>query len=220
MRYEEIFEFKQEIDFQGQWATIAPEVQQALAIMNSNGCKLYRGISGDKPKSFVSSPREDRKPRDGIPFVQEIVDEWLKNHGFTALRSNSLFVTSDLGESRVYGKPYMIFPVDGFTYTWFRGMKDFSYSLYSNRLGIPVPRLFPGITAGKLSTITLQDFIDRGMTKSDIIACIDKYMEIANPSNSNIEEAMFKGHEIMISCSRYYAVEREYARARIKTLHY
>lgn len=56
MRYEEILEFKQEIDFQGQWATIAPEVQQALEIMRRSRDKMYRGISGDKPLTFVSSP--------------------------------------------------------------------------------------------------------------------------------------------------------------------
>lgn len=114
----------------------------------------------------------------------------------------------------------MIFPADGFTYTWFAGMKDFSYSLYSVRIGIPVPRLFPGITPEGLSHITIQDFIDRGVSQSDIITYIDKYMQVAKPSSTNIEEALHKGHEIMISCSKYYAVEREYARTQIKTLHY
>jgi len=79
---------------------------------------LYRGIKGfDKP-AFVAQSRSDRKAKDSSPAVAKMFDKMLSELGYKALRSNSIFVTSSDSSAGSYGTVYMIFPRNGFNYTY------------------------------------------------------------------------------------------------------
>ena len=67
---------------------------------------------------FIGNPRIDRWPKDTKQTIQIKVDEMLQKMGFTALRRNSIFATSDMLATISFGKMYAIFPLNGFTYTW------------------------------------------------------------------------------------------------------
>jgi hypothetical protein len=61
-----------------------------------------------------------RISKDSVKVAQEFFDKYLASQGFVALRSNSIFATSNLTHTKQFGKSYLIFPVNGksaFTYT-------------------------------------------------------------------------------------------------------
>jgi hypothetical protein len=80
---------------------------------------LYRGTSG--PDAFVGKSWLTREPKDSNREAQVMFDQMLAQLGFVALRSNSIFTTSDFWHTKEFGeKTYVIFPVDGqshYTYT-------------------------------------------------------------------------------------------------------
>jgi len=79
---------------------------------------LYRGQDDASLPIFVGYPRADREPKDSNKAAQALADKYLTMLGFKALRSNSLFCTSNFGQADGYGNVYAIFPKNGFHYTW------------------------------------------------------------------------------------------------------
>jgi hypothetical protein len=97
---------------------------------NAGGKFLYRGFKGTYLPGVVYNT-EVRGPKDTSVDVQNIVDSVLSLAGFTALRGNSVFCTSNKGLANEYGPLYLIFPKDGFKITWSKKYEDFylSYAL-------------------------------------------------------------------------------------------
>jgi hypothetical protein len=81
---------------------------------------LYRGLKrGELGPIFVGQSRQDRKPKDTGSKVSAFFDQALASHGFKALRSNSIFVTSEYHHALSYGNAvYAIFPINGFNFTY------------------------------------------------------------------------------------------------------
>jgi len=79
---------------------------------------LYRGQNDAKSLIFVGYPRDNREPKDSNLDAQKLMDKYLKLKGFKALRSNSIFTSSDYMQASNFGKVYAIFPKNGFTFTW------------------------------------------------------------------------------------------------------
>lgn len=79
---------------------------------------LYRGLNNTE-SVFEGRTRIDRSPRNSNKQVSDRYDEALKNFGFKALRSNSIFTTSDFNFADNYGSNiYLIFPKNGFDFTY------------------------------------------------------------------------------------------------------
>jgi hypothetical protein len=93
---------------------------------------LYRGMRQGKSNILLAKTREDRNPMDTPPEIQSKLDKVLASQGFIALRSNSIFCSSNFEYIHDYGSPFMIFPVNGFTYTWNSDAKDL-YKRYQLR---------------------------------------------------------------------------------------
>lgn len=95
---------------------------------------LYRGsIKGtdyvsNATQGFAKSPPENRDPMNTNMRVHRIAIKYMTELGFAAHRGNSVFVTSSERESRRYGPPYIIFPKDGFQFTWSQRYRDFYHS--------------------------------------------------------------------------------------------
>lgn len=91
-----------------------------LDLYRSNGRVFYRGTKSPSYDSyaFVSQSRQDRRPKDSGRNTTTYFDNVLSSAGFTALRSNSIFVTSKIGLADDYGDVFMVFPFNGFTYTY------------------------------------------------------------------------------------------------------
>lgn len=120
-------------------SVIRNHCSESLAACRSAKAVLYRGIKTAKENQFVGKPREDRVPTSSDPQTQLRVDYAFREAGFTALRSNSLFVTSKYSDAEIYSKGengiYVIFPVNGFTFTWSPRVNDFYTSEASDDAG-------------------------------------------------------------------------------------
>jgi hypothetical protein len=135
-----------------------------------------------------------------LPEVQEMIDGWMKENGFKALRSNSFFVTGDYEQAMKYGNVYVIFPKDGFYYTWFEGTKDlFNHlddELQDNTEFGSMEWASPSEDAGTDYQGMIQYFVDN----------IDRLMETAKPRSDGLETAITMPREIMIANTTYWAL--------------
>jgi hypothetical protein len=98
---------------------IEKHCQQFLKYSRQTKKFLYHGSNYSKYSKYsLSNTRTNRTPKDTQVGVQKAVDEYLTLRGFKALRSNSLFCTSDQIITQDFGEDFIIFPIDGFNYTW------------------------------------------------------------------------------------------------------
>lgn len=82
-------------------------------------------LSGMKNRGAViyGNTTTGRKPSQSDSLLTLYFDEYLSQTGCKALRSNSIFVTTDDYQAENYGGLYLIFPKNGFDYT-FTNRKD------------------------------------------------------------------------------------------------
>lgn len=104
--------------------TIAKECSKAIAFYRKAETVLFRGISKSAGDAFVGRSWENREPKDSSAELQKYYDMILKKNGFKALRSNSIFTTSDINQASNYGDLYIIFPKNGSAFHWNRNVDD------------------------------------------------------------------------------------------------
>lgn len=125
---------KQEIDdnIERYLQLVSSECTQALSAMKQAQKFLYRGYANQQALAFKGQSRNDRRPLSSEPSVAEKFDEMFDYAGIAAKRSNSIFCTSKFDDAGFYtnykpgtlGGPrkanniYMIFPIDGFQFSW------------------------------------------------------------------------------------------------------
>ncbi len=102
---------------------IETNCSDAVAAMVANKQLLFRGMNITK-SVFIGHPKENRKPKDSSVKDQQLFDELLTIAGFTALRSNSIFCTASVSHASDFGNTYIIFPMNGFKFTWSPMYKD------------------------------------------------------------------------------------------------
>lgn len=85
---------------------------------------LFRGIRSSDD-ALYGKPFEARKPKDSNRELHELVNGAINKMGFDSNRENSMFVTGDRSQAAGYGYGlYIMFPVDGFKFTWSQTVKD------------------------------------------------------------------------------------------------
>jgi hypothetical protein len=119
---------------------IQQHCRQALYGMQQANRFLYRGVKKMPAVAFLGQSRENRSPSASSATFHRNINLAFATAGFVANRSNSIFATSDKGEAAGYAlgssnKPYMIFPIDGFKFTWSPSIQDLfvnEYGLFGN----------------------------------------------------------------------------------------
>ena len=84
---------------------------------------LFRGIKSSDDAVY-GKPFEARKPKDSNRDLHDLVNGTINNLGFEANRENAMFVSGDRGQASNYGSLYIMFPMDGFKFTWSKTVKD------------------------------------------------------------------------------------------------
>lgn len=95
----------------------------------ATGKVLYRGSGNTSMPAYVARSRSNRSPDNTPLSIQKGFDKLLSSQGFTALRGNSIFTTSRQLQAARYGEPYIIFPKNGFSFTWSPKVPDFYHEL-------------------------------------------------------------------------------------------
>lgn len=85
---------------------------------------LYRGIRSSDD-ALYGKPYDARKPKDSDGELHELLNNAMDSAGLQAKRDNSTFMTGDRSQASGYGNSlYIMFPVDGFKFTWSKREKD------------------------------------------------------------------------------------------------
>ena len=105
------------------FSLIEKECSKFLVEVKKANKFLYRGMDNDHPVVYGRS-HEKRDPKDTSERTQKEIDKILSDAGFKALRSNSIFTTGDYGRAGGYGDVYIIFPRNGYNFTWSTKHKD------------------------------------------------------------------------------------------------
>jgi hypothetical protein len=104
--------------FDAMWhRLIMPNCTDILDVYKDTNQYLYRGMKLN-PDFFRAMSRADREPRDSGKYMSDMFNKLLAANGMTALRNNSIFATSDMKHSEAFGQPYIIFPINGFDFTY------------------------------------------------------------------------------------------------------
>jgi hypothetical protein len=158
-------------------ALIKRDCSEALAAMKATGRFLYRGVPGATLRAFKGASRENRRPLSTKAHFQVLIDEMLSHYGFKALRSNSIYCTSAYEEAQYYekgsGHLYMIFPINGFDYTWSRYSGD----------------LYAMMGSSDYQTLNNRDF--------------ESFQEKFQFTNKYLNDALTAGHEVMVHGQYY-----------------
>jgi len=213
MRYNEILEAKQEFDLET-LHKILNECSEAVSLIKKTNKFMIRGTHGRNTNTgiFKDVIRPDRLSRDTNAIISSFIDEWLVEHNFTAIRSNSLFVSSNWIQANQYGTLYIIFPKNGFKYTWFEKSADL-YDTVSNPLFFERARILYDIEI-KNPQKTNQEIIK--LANEHIKNKLNDDMIKISPTTSNIEKALKKKNEIMITGVDYYGVNYRMYKKAIK----
>ena len=84
---------------------------------------FYRGIKSSEDAVY-GKPFDERRVMTSSSELSNIFNNRMKEAGFEARRDNSSFVSADKNQASGYGKLYVMFPRDGFSFSWSRNTKD------------------------------------------------------------------------------------------------
>jgi len=155
-----------------------------MTYQQTNDC-LYRGLSHDAGPIMIGKSNENREPVDTPKEIQNKVDSLLQGAGFKALRRNSIFCTSDIDRAEFFTKRhftqiYVIFPLDGFEYTWSSKIDDFSE--------------YFGLVKADSGNHPDQMDVVSSFDNLDSIGFVEKY----DYHNTNLSEAVLRQKEVML----------------------
>jgi len=105
------------------------------AVHQANNQYLYRGIKVNFDDHLTDQSKPGRIPTDSNLKTTQLFDQAMTQAGFAAQRGNSKFTTGDLAQAAGYppkfpgsgwewGAVYVIFPVNGFQFSWSQKHKD------------------------------------------------------------------------------------------------
>lgn len=118
---------------------IKKNCSQILDVYRDKEKYLYRGMKMGHSYVLLASSQDNRKPKDTPENIQIKIDNRLKEAGFKALRSNSIFCSSNYYIAAAYSQEgfegvFIIFPLNGFNFTYNINAGDL-YSYYGLKNG-------------------------------------------------------------------------------------
>lgn len=101
-----------------------PKISDICNFYYRNGAFFYRGMN-KFDDVFIYSPRKDRKPMDTDLKTHEFFNEIFDNLTDGKInRSNATFAVADYSIAEDYGRPFIIFPFNGFDYLFSTKISD------------------------------------------------------------------------------------------------
>lgn len=181
---------------------------QILSVIKDTKRYLYRGMRDlhQDTVAFKSNIRPNRWPSDTRLWQHIIISRAMRKLGYKATRDNSLFAISRWTHSSFYGSVFLIFPCDGFNYTFSKSHSDgFGWTgkiangvLSRSQEADSLMTLHSSESLTKLSDQLLED--------QNILNYFNKrFDQVPLAHDTQIDYAMRHGNELMIANSQYYA---------------
>lgn len=97
---------------------------------------LYRGTKRKNPAAYLANPPTNRRPKDTTEILQKELNSVFRLAGISATRGNSIFVSGSTSVAYDYGAAYIIFPIDGFHYSWSSKHEDLFSGLLDDMISL------------------------------------------------------------------------------------
>jgi hypothetical protein len=97
---------------------IEPNCSEILVEFAKTEKLLYRGTKSNNQHIYRGASWQSRSLKDSNPLITQYFDNLLAANGLQALRSNSVFTSSDKRQTSGYGNIYVFIPINGFKYTY------------------------------------------------------------------------------------------------------
>lgn len=103
---------------------------------------FYRGIKSNED-ALYGKPFDERRVMTSSSKLSDLFNSSMAAAGFEARRDNTSFVSSDKNQASGYGKLYVMFPKDGFKFSWSRNTKDLILDRSSYSKMVDYEKLIP-----------------------------------------------------------------------------
>lgn len=177
---------------------------------NPSASLMYRGIKNKAEPFQEMTARTDREPVDSSKTVHKALDDYFEKRFHFRFRSNGTFCTGSRTFATSYGHTYAIFPIGDFKYCWSPEIED-AYVFFDNsEFGLPEG----WHQLDKMPSFNRDDHPDleeEGIAYVDAPSwgkCITEYLTKHKNtySNQDLAAAIKSRHEIMLGCTKYYAL--------------
>jgi hypothetical protein len=179
-----LLEFEEKLTPAAISAMIQKDCQPFLSAIGNEPIRnmLYRGMTGPRvPIQKKQVHLSSRKPMTTNNEIHGLINDYFTRQFGEPFR-NALFASGDRGHALGYGnKVLSIFPIGEFTFVWSPEMSD----MYD--VTWPRPGGFSNVTPSQ--------------------EMVDVTLEAYDYTNKSFKSALRSGHEIMIRCNNYYAVQ-------------
>lgn len=183
------------VELQNILASIARGCKQFVSAMQQTNCLLYRGMDYLSPDPWAAAfSKPDRLPFGQSLVEQEALDDIFKMGGFSSLRRNSISCTPNIMHASGFGVPYMIFPQDGFSFTWSKMCSD-----------IGGDRILSKDINNLIATI-----LNLPEANKDVAPYYAEFLKTWRFSNTDLPAALESGNEISIN-GHYLALSTYYS---------
>ena len=221
-------------DIDNIWNRIKVECSDYLAACGRAQTWLYRGMgSRENRPAFLEKSPEHRKPSDSHLGLMKSFDQSLQQLGFTALRYNSIFCSGDKDAASYFGHLYVIFPRNGFDFTYttereiildeleqvLSAKYIYSWHRAVKNMLKQAPNQFPilpaNATADEMWFIIHENkdtLLSQGFPQNLVGTSDPGYIEQKfQPQKTNLDIALRQGKEVYVH-GEYYAVRWDFYR--------
>ena len=172
---------------------------------------LYRGMKLSKSEEVgFASPRTDRRPTDTSDIAHKKLDELFVKYFKFPYRSSGLFASPDINFAKFYGKPFVIFPTDGYTLLSSSQVVDLYTEIATTFQGAAIFRekessRFLSTEDAKLYSRMIDD--PHAFRESEVDKINEKIFIAMKYKTSQDMYALDRYSEMMVQCKKYYFVD-------------
>lgn len=103
---------------------IKNECSDIIDFYTNNNIYLYRGDGETRPNIFKEKVMKNRKPRDSIELFHNYINVGFQSAFNKKIRSEALFCTGSISDTKTYGDCFVIFPTNNFDVYWSSKIHD------------------------------------------------------------------------------------------------
>lgn len=195
MRYCELVEDQRDYEGEAQtWSLMIQRDCGEYLSMVEDPFSLYKGSKEEYRFEKKAVRLEGRKAVEMNPMHKVAINKvWTEQFG--APFRDSLFVFGDAGDAEFFGTAHYVFPIGKFEFLWSPKVWDLNYKTRSMIIHTDLDDSDPGTGSSEMKDV-------RRLMKA---------VQNAGYQNTDLEDAIDSGNEIMIRCKEYYIMEANYA---------
>lgn len=192
---------------------VSTDCSEIISIYKQARGFIYRGVRTNHG-AFKSTISKTRDPLHLDIDIHRNVNKIMKEMGFDAHRGNSIFASPNPETASSWGAQYIIFPHNGFKYTWF---KDQTQSYIFNLLEYITDDALEDYVKKFKKYILQYDDYETRQAASQKVRKSKQYKEFEkqyikdaliklSPTNKNLVSAIQTNRELLITGDYYYAI--------------